>query len=241
MGLKKIILGMAIALLCGSLFGFARSTDIEADFISANALYSAGDYEGALQAYLNLEKRLSVPSFGLYFNIGNTYFKLGDYPRALVYYLRARRFYPFNRELQYNIRITHKQLEIKDELPWFSFVWMIPTYKWALVITTVFWAILFIGFLPISQIKKTFFVSIMIFLLMFSVLGFLYSYIMGSANFYVVLHKSRLFSGPSYKESEIAILKPGVDVVELKTLGEWIKVKAHNITGWINRKDVEKI
>ncbi len=241
MGLKRIVLGMVIVLLCVAAPALARSADIEADFISANALYSAGDYKGALKAYLDIESRLPVPSFGLYFNIGNTYFKLNNYPKALVYYLRARRLHPFNRDLQYNIRITHRQLEIKDETSWFSFVWMIPTYDWALAATVIFWTMLFIGFLPISQIKKTFFVSIMIFLLMLSLLGSLYSYIMNSANSYVVLHKSRLFSGPSYKESEIAILRPGVDIVELKALGNWIKVKAHNVTGWINLKDVEKI
>ena len=50
-----------------------------------NRLYQEGNFEDALASYLRLVEA-GFESGEVYYNIGNTYFKLGDLAESILYY-----------------------------------------------------------------------------------------------------------------------------------------------------------
>lgn len=71
-------------------------------------------FNKALNAFLKLEGEYD-PRFGngiLYYDIGNTYFQLEDYPRAALYYYRALNLRPFDENVQKNLNLTLKKLDL---------------------------------------------------------------------------------------------------------------------------------
>jgi tetratricopeptide (TPR) repeat protein len=71
-------------------------------FFQANASYRRGDYAEAAREYEQLLAS-GVRSGNVYFNLGNAYFKLGDNGKAILNYIRARRFLPRDPDVQANL------------------------------------------------------------------------------------------------------------------------------------------
>lgn len=71
-------------------------------FYQANAFYENGRYAEAAGLYLNLI-RSGYESGNLYFNLGNTYFKLGRRGLAVLYYEKAKRLIPHDADLKANL------------------------------------------------------------------------------------------------------------------------------------------
>lgn len=132
------------------------SIDIEA-FRSANLLYEAGNYEEAARSYEHLS-RLGYQDATLYYNLGNSYYRMDDRGRALLNYLRAKRLAPFDEDIDANLALVREEVgspgssqerpmpvlgQYADWLPWVSFnaaasvallCWLVT---WAIVLTLV--------------------------------------------------------------------------------------------------------
>lgn len=85
----------------------------EAFFEEGNSLYQAGDYRGALDAYLRLVEA-GYESAALYYNMGNCHFKLGDLGRSILYYERAVRIDPGDEDARANLALAASLAE--DEI-----------------------------------------------------------------------------------------------------------------------------
>jgi tetratricopeptide (TPR) repeat protein len=75
------------------------------------------DFNQALQDYTTLEST-NNPRFGngvLYENIGNTYFQLGEYPRAVLYYYRALSLRPGDEEILRNLSLAQSRLNLSNK------------------------------------------------------------------------------------------------------------------------------
>lgn len=74
-------------------------------------------FNKALSLYTDLEKRFH-PKYGngkLYYNIANSYFQLGQYPMAVLYYYRTLDLMPKNERAQRNLQIALSKLKISDK------------------------------------------------------------------------------------------------------------------------------
>jgi tetratricopeptide (TPR) repeat protein len=71
-------------------------------FLGANGRYENGDYQGALDGYLQLE-RDGVHRASLDYNIGNCYFKLGQLAGAILYYERCLALSPRDEDAKHNL------------------------------------------------------------------------------------------------------------------------------------------
>ena len=58
-------------------------------FEIANEMYKKGEYENAIQKYEFIEKSLKQESADLYFNLGNSYYKLNKVAPSIYYYEKA--------------------------------------------------------------------------------------------------------------------------------------------------------
>lgn len=68
----------------------------------AQEAYQTGNYHDAI-VYYEVGIEAGFQSAELYFNLGNSYFELGDYGQALLYYRRAGQFSPRDETIQANI------------------------------------------------------------------------------------------------------------------------------------------
>lgn len=71
-------------------------------FFKAGQSYEKGQYEEAEKIY---QKILGEdPNGAVYYNLGNTYFRLGDKAKAIFSFRKALRYFPMNGDLHYNLQ-----------------------------------------------------------------------------------------------------------------------------------------
>lgn len=90
-------------------------------FAQANQVYNKNDFAGAADKYKQLLDT-GMASGQLLYNLGNCHFRMGRLGRAMVYYERARRFIPRNRNLLANIALTESRVMDKIVPPKLSLV-----------------------------------------------------------------------------------------------------------------------
>lgn len=106
-------LRMAVALIIVS--GFAlRAPSVRADIYDeawkqGNAAYLAGDYDKAAAAYDQLDRQ-GVVSSDLYYNMGVTYFRLGNLGRSVWAFERAVQLEPKDEDASFNLAQARKLL-----------------------------------------------------------------------------------------------------------------------------------
>lgn len=80
------------------------------DMKVADALYNDGNYSQAAEAYLSVAEVDGV-SPGLYYNIANSFAQTGDMGKAILYYSRAKRLDPSNKEIRNNLDYFTSKVE----------------------------------------------------------------------------------------------------------------------------------
>lgn len=121
-----------------SVFGFStgqassdsiRSTErVLTDAISA---YSAKDYVAAIHLFENIKKEcineLALNERSkIYYNLGSCYYRVKDYPHAVLSYQRALRCNPANKDAAFNLELTQSKLTDRFDAPteMFFISWM---------------------------------------------------------------------------------------------------------------------
>ena len=110
-----------------------------------------GEYEKAANVYEQiLEKEQS--SFELYYNLGNTYFRLNEIPKSILNYERALQIKPHHKALKYNLKLANQRTidQISKTPPFFLIQWWI---NWRGLLSSTLWSILAIAFAVISGIS----------------------------------------------------------------------------------------
>lgn len=85
--------------------------------ISSTIAERADLFNSALALFLELNEEYH-PVFGsgkLAYNIGNTYFQLGEYPLSILYYVRAERLMPRSKSVQNNLELVRDKLGLKEQ------------------------------------------------------------------------------------------------------------------------------
>lgn len=157
-------------------------------FSLANQQYEQGDYTSAAENY-NAILDSGQESWELYFNLGNTYYRLDEIGQCILSYERARQLAPHKREIKDNLALARSKTEDHiEELPsmflieWFHAIvgWMSPK-GWRSV-CVVLWIMLCLnlGIFIVSQehkIRKTSFITmtILALILIFSIVNTTFS------------------------------------------------------------------
>ena len=115
---------MAIILLPATIWGQQTSTEIS----RANQLYNQDQFGEAAEIY---ERAIAsgVNNGHLYYNLGNTYFRMGNLPKAISHYVKAQKLLPRNEDveanLEYAVRQTVDQLDGRNSHPLESFLFWV--------------------------------------------------------------------------------------------------------------------
>lgn len=86
----------------------ATSQAPEATFAEGVALYEAGDFGGALEAF-EATLEAGYASGALYYNMGNAYFRLDELGQAIRFYEKARRLRPDDPALLHNLAVARSR------------------------------------------------------------------------------------------------------------------------------------
>lgn len=122
----------------------------ESIFSKGNEAYAAGDYAAAAEYYEQIEAN-DLESTELYFNLANTYFKLEEIGKAILYYERAKKLSPLNEDVLANLTLARKQvLDDIDEVDQLFIFDLYQELKFSftidewLVAALVFFALIFV-------------------------------------------------------------------------------------------------
>lgn len=81
----------------------------------ANRLYNNEDYEGAVQLYQSLIDS-GVRNVDVFYNLGNTYYQLGDNGRAILNLSRAQELNPRDAGIDHNLRVVQELADVTNPL-----------------------------------------------------------------------------------------------------------------------------
>ena len=116
----KIIMNMLIFLSVIFCAMLNAETDFESEFYKGGTFYEQGEYQKALNSYLDLYNS-GYESPNLLYNIGNCYLKLGMIGETILYYERCKKIDPSLSELLFNLE--HTKSFQKDNVIWESQSW----------------------------------------------------------------------------------------------------------------------
>jgi len=115
--LLQILLLLLFALPNGK--GAANNDPSRTDgdlFAKANTEFAAGNFKGAIADYQAVVGS-GEWSANLFYDLGNAYFRHGDFGRAILNYDRALRLDPHHPEVDANLRIAHDQAHSLELAP----------------------------------------------------------------------------------------------------------------------------
>lgn len=126
--------------------GNCLADEASLQFDQANQLYRGGEFQKAGAMYEQIVKN-GYESPSLYYNLGNTYFKLRKIPAAILNYERAKRLAPHDEDISYNLRLSNLHVVDKvDVIPplffvewWRSFLNLMSADGWSVLVIGALW------------------------------------------------------------------------------------------------------
>ena len=220
--------------------------------------YTGGRWSECTESLKALES-VGVVSPELYYNLGNAYFKSGDYPHAILYYERTLKISPSFEDARINLDFANSLIRDKiDAVPEFvlkswarKVCYLMPSDFWAVISIVLFAAALalFLVFrLGASRgLRRTgFYCSIVALILSASSFGMARwqrnSYLRADGAI-VMKPVASVKSSPSRDSSkDLFVLHEGTKVTVLDTVGEWKNISlSDGRQGWIEESDMEMI
>ena len=86
---------------------FVAQTSTKALFDNANLLYKDGKFEEAIKMYKEIEAKDSISS-ALYYNLGNSYYKLNKVAPTIYNYEKALLLDPLNKDAETNLEFARR-------------------------------------------------------------------------------------------------------------------------------------
>src|SRR5438094_5671155 len=116
MKFRKLLVDLCRAVICTFV---AASAFGQTDFAKANQEYAQGHFKEAIAGYETLV-RSGPLSANLFYDLGNAYFRTGDFGRAILNYKRALALEPHHPEAAANLQIARDEaraLEMQQSWP----------------------------------------------------------------------------------------------------------------------------
>lgn len=236
---------------------FLANAQNKALFENATSAYNKGNYEAAIENYLEILEN-GEHSANLYFNLGNSYYKLNKIGPSIYYYEKALLLAPNDSEIKNNLAFAQNMtIDAIEPLPQTSISKIVAGFKniltydqWAY--TAVFCVFLFVAFylafyfLRFTNQKRISFI-ISLFFLGFSIISVLMAVVQSrdfkaSQPAILFAEESRIKAEPNVRSEEVFILHEGSKVTIEDRLEDWVKIRlVDGKTGWIPAVDLKML
>jgi tetratricopeptide (TPR) repeat protein len=223
----------------------------------ADSAYIRNDFTTAIQIY---EMILSTgESADIYYNLGNSYYKIGDIAKAILNYERALILKPANKDIRSNLEIARaKTVDKVTDVPELFFItWLksitnsMGIQSWAIIAISFFLlfivSIYFFFFSTKIVARKTFFI-LALFFLVFCVIAnisaaFQRRVRLNRMNAIIISPSVTIRSTPNDNGTSLFILHEGRKVfIKDDSMKDWkeIQLEDGNV-GWVKKNDLEVI
>lgn len=226
-------------------------------FLQANELYKQQEYQKALDGYLGIQEQTS----DVLYNIGNCYFKLKRYGKALLLWRKAEmRWSFFNRaELVGNINLAQKKLyqmhNSGKNMPQNKKSYAAIKHHVLIYMRTIplfFFQLLFLVMLALSTLfayagarvrKKNKKIVVLLCVAVLSTGSLLaVKYGLMSRDYGIATAERVVIrSGPDEGYKQIGILNEGQEAFITRESGSYFKIKNNSQQGWVDSAAFEKI
>ena len=255
--LRKVATVMTLLLSLGFSMNI-QAKDLDSLWTAGVQAYTDGKFSDASAAWTEIEES-GQKSATLYYNLGNAWFKQGNYPKAILNYERALRLDPSYSDARYNLEFTNSFVQDKIELvPEFllkSFArkicYLMSSNTWAVIFLVLLAAALAMGLLfllgsSVGKRRAGFYCGIVLLLLSAVALGFSSwqkSDSVKTDTAIVMSPVSSVKSSPSSGSSkDLFVIHEGTKVTILDEVGSWKNISlADGRQGWIPATDLEVI
>jgi tetratricopeptide (TPR) repeat protein len=220
-------------------------------YFKANQYYKDGKFENALNTY-NEVLETGRTGGDLYYNMGNTCYRLKMTGHAILYYERAHVFMPRDADLDYNLRYVKKTVKdaVENKPSIFSsiFFWtrsmtLNETLLLFAIINLFFW----VSFIIRIYFKKEWTYYLPVILLVVWLVtglsfGWKYLYILNDNRAVVLAETADVLSGPDIGNTLLFQLHSGTIVTQEREEEDWKLIRLpDNKRGWIKGNSIEKI
>jgi hypothetical protein len=242
-----------IAALCGAAIFLAithsASAQSDADFANANQAYAQGHFKEAISGYEALI-RAGQWSANVFYDLGNAYFRTGDFGQAILNYERALALERHHAEATANLQIARDEahaLELQPSWPE-RYLQFASVNQYSIAAAVGFWIAAFCLVALIFRHRRGARIVVLLLLVLVVSAGGIFAIWQlecGSkgSTLAVVTGKdvqARLATADT--ANSVLALPPGSEVKILSTRGDWIYAALpNNLRGWIPAKNAEPV
>ncbi|MDR1950625.1 MAG: tetratricopeptide repeat protein [Bacteroidales bacterium] len=245
----KKILSLIIAIFLAG-HAFPKNT-----FEQGNDFYIAEEYKKASEAYMSVVKSGFVSS-ELYYNLGNSFFRLGDYPNAILYYEKAKRLAPKDEEILMNLGIANTKITDRFEVMpdiffmrwWKTFAGFFSRDQWAIVfLCLVFATVLCLAWyfltLTYGRKKTAFYICAIFVILSGTVIGAGIQQHQEQTRRAGIIMKNKInVSSSPQTDRPKFVIHGGTKVDILDEIGNYYRIRvADGSNGWISKEELAVI
>lgn len=255
--LRKVVTVVTLLLSLGTSMNI-QAKDLDSLWTAGVQAYTDGKFSDASAAWTSIEES-GQKSAKLYYNLGNAWFKQGNYPKAILNYERALRLDPSYSDARYNLEFTGNFVQDKIE-PVPEFILKSVARKVCYVMSSNVWAVIFLVLLAAALVmgllfllgssvgkrRAGFYCGIVLLLLSAGALSFSIwqkSDSVKTDTAIVMSPVSSVKSSPSSGSSkDLFVIHEGTKVTILDEVGSWKNIAlADGRQGWIPASDIEII
>jgi len=221
----------------------------DADFAKANQEFAQGHFKEATSGYEALV-RSGQWSANLFYDLGNAYFRTGDFGHAILNYERALALERHHPEATANVQIARDEaraLELQQSWPE-RYLQFASVDQYCIAAAIAFWLAVFaIVALIFARRRSGALIAALILCLLVSAGAAYAVYTLergsnGSALAIVTGKDVQARLATADSANSILALPPGSEVKILSTRGDWIYAALPNtLRGWIPAKDAEQV
>ncbi len=250
--MKNILVGILL------LFSFiTKAQSADALFLKANDHYKNGNYEKAIEIYQKIDS-MQVVSSELYFNLGNSYYKLNKVAPTIYFYEKALKINPLNEDARLNLSFaTRMTIDAIEELP----KTFLQKFSGAVIRKSSYntWGIIAVSasflmalsfllyYFSISSGKKLFYFNTSLFMVIVMVITLFFAY--SNYQWHLKNREAIIFApeitiknAPTNTSDEVFELHEGTKVIILDELDNWSKIKiADGKVGWLKTELIKEI
>jgi len=245
----------ALAMLIYLLPAFAGGIDTL--YTRANEEYDKELYTNAVEDYLQIIQN-GYESPEVYYNLGNAYFKLDDYPSAILYYEKAKKLAPNDEDINFNLKVVNTKIVDKIEpVPelflkrWWKAVYNMfnsTTWAWIAIVSFIVFFLLLAFYLLSNKVfirKASFYAGV------FAIFITVFSFILAFEKYQVEHNQKEAIvftptltvkSSPSQSSVDLFVIHEGSKVKIIDKVGGWYEIRiASGSVGWLPVDAVKEI
>lgn len=216
----------------------AKKTTIQAEINRSNHFFKEKQYTNSVNILTNLLNQ-NIQNSSIYYNLGNSFYEMKEYPKAILFYEKANKLERNNELIKHNLNLANNKALNKIEtseqfflIQWFQeFIYRYNLKTWSILCLIALWVSSISAFIYFRTKKKGYLLNTLIFLV-FSIILFIFSYknfdYQNHSTHAIVMQQANVFSKPSQSSKLKSILEAGNKISILDNDGAFYKVRTSN-------------